>query len=410
MDGNLAAKVYAAADALLFETGSLSAVTLNGVASRVDGRRQDMARFFNDWRADRAAIAEAVPAPVLRAAARFAGDLWLLATLAATGQHGSAGSSAGQSVEDDQREQTRPDKSVSPKRRAASAAAADSDRPKRSPAGHVVPRDHAKPHAVRPGRFASLPPMPARDLKPKRQEDFITGRSARKSAKQGARRAVNARPEGVPKPKRRGPTRPPPPTEAEKTARAVGAREFVLRARAAAAANQVLEPVAKKIWRDAADPAVARAAANELRRAGRPLRPKALIAIGNPALPSDITALAHALAGSRLRTIAGGGYWFVGEDPPRELPEKHTNGPDTDEKILFELGGLMWLRVLSLISASPKPVRPAEIKAQLQPEISYLNRVWLFGRLKFAKKAGVLAKKDGGYVPAVRTKRPAAKA
>jgi hypothetical protein len=409
MDGNLAAKVYAAADALLFETGSLSAVTLTGVASRVDGRRQDMARFLNDWRADRAAIAEAVPAPVLRAAARFASDLWLLATLAST-RHGSAGSSAGQSVEDDQREHTPPDKSASPKRRAASAAAADSDRPTRpGPAGHVPPRDHAEPHAVRPGRFASLSPMPIRALEPKRSDDFMTGRKKRKSAKQQAGRAVNARPEGVPK-KKRGPTRPPPPTAAEKAARAVRAREFVLRARAAAAANQVLEPVAKKIWRDAADPAVARAAANELRRAGRPLRPKALIAIGNPALPSDITALAHALAGSRLRTIAGGGYWFVGEDPPRELPEKHTNGPDTDEKILFELGGLMWLRVLSLISASPKPVRPAEIKAQLQPEISYLNRVWLFGRLKFAKKAGVLAKKDGGYLLAARAKRPAAKA
>jgi hypothetical protein len=410
MDGNLAAKVYAAADALLFEAGSLSAVTLDGVEARVGGRRQNVARFFNGWRADRESIAAAVPRPVLRAAARFAGDLWLLATLAATGQHGSAGSSAGQSVEDDQREDTQPVESVSPKRRAASATAADSDRPTRpGPAGHVPPRDHAEPHAVRPGRFASLSPMPIRALEPKRSDDFIAGRNTRKSAKQRAGRAVNARPEAVPK-KKRGPTRPPPPTAAEKAARAVRAREFVLRARAAAAAKEALEPVAKEIWRDAADPAVARAAATELRRARRPLRPKALIEIGNPALPSDREALARALAGSRLRTIAGGGYWFAGEDPPLELPEKHTNGPDTDEKILFELGGLMWLRVLSLISASPKPVRPAEIKAQLQPEISYLNREWLTGRLADGKKAGVLVKKDGGYLLAARAKRPAAKA
>jgi hypothetical protein len=74
-------RVRAVADQLLLELGSLDAVGLSDVIQRAGGRRQNVAKALNQWRADRVTLGAQMPDGAMRAAYKFARDMWLIMAL-----------------------------------------------------------------------------------------------------------------------------------------------------------------------------------------------------------------------------------------------------------------------------------------------------------------------------------------
>jgi hypothetical protein len=407
-------RVYAAADALLLEYGSLDAVTLAEVVRRAGGRKQNVARFLNRWRIDRTMMAAGVPDAVLRLAFKFARDLFLILVLDDTARARAADGAVTAPVhsEDVKPAQARASRSL-PAHRGRGATAS-------GPARRTAVSEPAPGAGAAPG--ADLPAA-----EPVRRSGFLQGHQARVAASK-SRPAVNARPPDAPGrrpspshpgrragPKRAGPKRSgpapvrpprresrPPETPAAKAARLARIRDQVMRARAEREAANPPVPVVEADWAGASAQKVARAVAIALRRARRPMTAKALIDGGKIPLKTHRPSrdLPAALAGSPITRVAdrGGAFWFDYEPPPP--PKKLWLSDDTEAKLAREFGRLMWVRLVVAIAVSPSPLKRSEIAAALEPELSDLSPVWLAQCLKRGKQQGAFATRDGGYVMA----------
>jgi hypothetical protein len=387
--------VYAVADALLLEHGSLGAVLLGDVLARAPGRRQNVGRALNEWRAGREALAATVPDAVLRAARGFARDVWLIVKLASAAFPTSAEAERS-----------------GPERGAPETAAS-----RKSLGGFVgAKRPLAKQPAPKAGRASQgRPRRPQKAAEPAKPRPDFLERRVKERAEEVRKPAANARPAGVPKPKykytyqhkKERPARRAKQwsvSPADVSARKRRIRDYVMQARAAEQPEKAVKPkpVAKADWEGAENPAVARAVAEELRKAGRPLAAQALMDTGaielNTNRPSRDIKLA--LEGSRLEVVPDrvGAYWFSYEKPPPRPPKAGYKKIDTDPSIEREFGDRLFEKAVAMIVASKQPLMPSSIAQALEPEIRDLNPDWLAQRLKRAKKEGVLTSRGEGYV------------
>jgi hypothetical protein len=389
-------QVYAVADALLLERGSLGAVLLADVLARAPGRRQNVGRALNEWRAEREALAATVPDAVLRAARSFARDVWLIVKLA------SAAAPIRAEAEH-----------VVEAERAATEAAAS----RKSPGGFVGSKlKLTKQSAPKAGRKPQG--RPRRAQKASQASEPRPGfleRRTKERAEAVRKPAANARPAGVPKPifkytykqKKERPAQRAKQrsvSPADVLTRKMRIRDYVMQARAAEQPKKAVKPkpVAKSDWEGAENPAVAKAVAEELRKAGRPLAAQALMDTGAIELKTNRPSrdIALALAGSRLKVVPdrGGAYWFSYEEPPPRPTKKGYEKIDTDPSIEREFGDRLFEKAVAVIGASERPLAPSSIAQALQPEIRDLNPDWLAQRLKRAKKEGILISRGEGYV------------
>jgi hypothetical protein len=388
-------RIYDAADAMLLESGSLDAVSLKAVVTRVGGRRQNVARVLNQWRQDREMTAADLPNAVLRAARNAARDMWLIIKLTAA------------PAADARPEMPRPSRAdQDPPRRFHDQAASRPVKQRRQTSGQPEANRHASPTAAplqnrRPstGRYSSLPP--GRTPQQGGPTDFAEGHAKRRADKKAASAGIRKRPADAPrgpsKPRVRKPAPPrkygrAPETVEQKTARLARMRAYVERERPVTPPTPVME----EDWKDAENPKVARAVAKELRAHGRPMSGQALVDTGriNLATKRAYRRLPPALAGSRIAP-GRGGYWFNYEERPSG--KQVRSGDEPDYQIVRIFGGLLWRKALVLMDTADEPPGHAEISAHLQPEISDLNPEWLDQQTKRAKKDSLIKVWKGGF-------------
>ncbi|MBR0913872.1 hypothetical protein [Bradyrhizobium japonicum] len=314
---DLRERVYAAADELFIERGSFNRFGYREVRERARGASNDVMVLFEEWKDSRATLMKSRPDALAAAAEDFAGRIWLMARLLV-------------------KEGPRPrDPGPAPSR--VSSAHQPEFMPARPrPSQPRTRRSRTSP----PGgavRFSDLP----------RPE-----RSAPKVKKGGkTRKAVLAKMSGIrlvpPRPERR----PAPATDAD--------------------------------WRGARNEGLAQAVAKLLRKKGERMRARDLFTGLPPSLRPGTVEHAHrdiqkGVAGSKIRWMRGGWFWFHGEEVPKGKKWQRLNTTSSKRRAR---GEALWWRVAHTIAELARPFTQAEMEAACGDELSKLGEGWLRVRL-----------------------------
>lgn len=326
---DLRTRVYAVADELFVERGSLERFGYREVRERAQGASNDVMVLFDDWRESRKAMMKSRPDALVAAAEDFAGRLWLMARLLARGG-------------------------------ATHAVAADS-------------RPASDEPTAGPGSAA---PAPERRRTPKSEP---VGRNGKASRGGGSGLFSD-----LPRPERPPPKRRPKNEKTRKSvAKAMKARITLVPPRLA---RHPVTEVSEPDWKGAHDEPLAKAIAGKLRAEGTRRRAGEIWKRLPPSLKPGTFAhaerdLKKAVEGSKIQWFRGGWFWFHGE----EIPKKRPWRVDSKDAKRRARGEELWWRVAHTIAQLEGPFTQNEMKAACGEHLSKLAATWLRLRLVRAR-------------------------